>query len=67
MNSITIVGSVNEGNEYLFISDTFRINHKPILYIARNDKASLPIAELQKCIVGKNIIMKNNLLSIYFL
>ena len=38
MNSIKTVGSINEGNEYLFISETFKESDKSVLYIARNDK-----------------------------
>ena len=38
MNSIKTVGSINEGNEYLFISENFKEGNKSVLYIARNDK-----------------------------
>ena len=32
------LGSINEGNEYLFISETFKESDKSVVYIARNDK-----------------------------
>ena len=56
MNDIKSIGSVNTGNEHLFISSYFKEKKKSILYIARNDREIFEIFEILKWFLNKNKI-----------
>ena len=38
MNELKLIGSINQGNEFVFIEDYFKKNNRSIIYIARDDK-----------------------------
>ena len=56
MNNIKSIGSVNTGNEYLYISKYFKEKKKSILYIARNDREIFEIQNKLKWFLPKDKI-----------
>ena len=48
MNNTNLIGSINNGNEYFYISQHFLINKNPILFIGRNDREIFQINEKLK-------------------
>ena len=56
MKNIELIGSINEGNEFLFIYENFIKNKNSIIYIARNDKEIFEVKnKLQWILPSENI------------
>jgi len=56
MNKIEKIGSVNHGNEYLYIFELFKKNQSSVLYVAKDDREIFRLKERLKWLLPNNKI-----------